>query len=63
VVVDDTTTATTPSATNTVTQTLLRQLQESYDKAIAAQRAGNWALYGEEMNRLGELVRRLARTP
>lgn len=40
--------------------TLLRQVQDAYDRAIAAQRAGNWAQYGEEMNRLGELVRRLS---
>ncbi len=39
--------------------TLLRQLQDAHDRAIAAQRAGNWAQYGDEMNRLGELVRRL----
>lgn len=43
----------------------LRQLLEVYDRATAAQRAGNWALYGEEMGRLGELLRGLtqARTP
>jgi hypothetical protein len=45
-----------------VSATLLRQLQEAYDRAIAAQRAGNWALYGEEMNRLGDLLRRLVMT-
>ncbi|NUQ11907.1 MAG: UPF0182 family protein [Gemmatimonadaceae bacterium] len=43
-----------------VNATLVRQIQEAYDRAIAAQRAGNWALYGEEMNRLGDLVRRLS---
>jgi uncharacterized membrane protein (UPF0182 family) len=43
--------------------TLMRQLQEAYDRAIAAQRAGNWAQYGEEMNRLGDLLRRLRMTP
>ncbi|MGH9201063.1 MAG: UPF0182 family protein, partial [Vicinamibacterales bacterium] len=43
--------------------TLLRQVQDAYDRAIAAQRAGNWAQYGEEMNRLGDLLRRLTRTP
>jgi uncharacterized membrane protein (UPF0182 family) len=58
-VVADTSTATTPGATG-VSQALLRQLQDAYDRAIAAQRAGNWAQYGEEMNRLGELVRRLS---
>lgn len=43
-----------------VNATIARQIQEAYDRAIAAQRAGNWAQYGEEMNRLGELVRRLS---
>ncbi len=46
-----------------VSATLLRQVQEAYDRAIAAQRAGNWAQYGEEMNRLGDLLRRLTRVP
>jgi uncharacterized membrane protein (UPF0182 family) len=41
------------------TMELLRQLQQSYDRAIAAQRAGNWAEYGNEMQRLGELLRQL----
>lgn len=53
----DTTAARTTTAG--VDVTLLRQLQEAYDRAIAAQRAGNWAQYGEEMNRLGDLLRRL----
>ena len=52
------------AATSTgVDATLLRQVRDAYDRAIAAQRAGNWAQYGEEMNRLGELLRRLTRTP
>jgi len=60
-------TATTPApaagATAGVSATLIRQVQDAYDRAIAAQRAGNWAQYGEEMNRLGDLLRRLTRTP
>lgn len=48
-----------PPAATSANATLIRQLQEAYDRAIAAQRAGNWAQYGEEMNRLGELLRRL----
>jgi uncharacterized membrane protein (UPF0182 family) len=50
-------------AAPSVSATLLRQVQEAYDRAIAAQRAGNWAQYGEEMNRLGDLLRRLTRNP
>ena len=52
-----------PSTATGVSATLLRQVQDAYDRAIAAQRAGNWAQYGEEMNRLGELLRRLTRPP
>lgn len=37
---------------------VLRQIQEVYDRALAAQRAGNWAQYGAEMERMGELLRR-----
>jgi uncharacterized membrane protein (UPF0182 family) len=51
------------AATTGVDATLLRQVQDAYDRAIAAQRAGNWAQYGDEMNRLGELLRRLTRIP
>jgi uncharacterized membrane protein (UPF0182 family) len=40
------------------TAALLRQLLDHYDRATAAQRAGNWAEYGAEMERLGELLRR-----
>jgi uncharacterized membrane protein (UPF0182 family) len=54
---------TVPGAATGVSATLLRQVQDAYDRAIAAQRAGNWAQYGEEMNRLGDLLRRLTRTP
>jgi len=45
-----------------VSPATLRQLVEIYDRATAAQRAGNWAAYGEEMSRLGELLRRLSQT-
>jgi uncharacterized membrane protein (UPF0182 family) len=38
---------------------VLRQIQEAYDRALAAQRAGNWAQYGAEMERIGELLRRV----
>ena len=38
---------------------LLRRAQEHYDRAMAAQRAGDWATYGAEIQRLGELLRSL----
>jgi uncharacterized membrane protein (UPF0182 family) len=38
---------------------LLRQAQTHYDRAIAAQRAGNWAEYGREIEQLGAALRAL----
>jgi uncharacterized membrane protein (UPF0182 family) len=38
---------------------LLRQAQGHYDRAIAAQRAGNWAEYGREIEALGAAIRSL----
>ncbi|HWJ56161.1 MAG TPA: hypothetical protein VNR90_08070, partial [Vicinamibacterales bacterium] len=30
-----------------------------YERALAAQRDGNWALYGEEIKKLGEVLKKL----
>jgi uncharacterized membrane protein (UPF0182 family) len=38
---------------------LARQAGEHYEAAMAAQRTGDWARYGTEMRRVGELLRRL----
>lgn len=38
---------------------LLREAQTHYDRAIAAQRAGNWAEYGREIDQLGAAIRSL----
>ena len=38
---------------------LAREAQGAYDRAIAAQRVGDWARYGAEMQRVGELLRQL----
>ena len=35
----------------------------AYQRALAAQREGNWALYGEEIKRLGGLLERLSKQP
>jgi uncharacterized membrane protein (UPF0182 family) len=45
--------------------TLVRQARDHYDRARAAQRADDWATYGAEMKRLGEVLRQLeaARSP
>lgn len=32
---------------------------EHYDRAMKAQREGNWALYGEEIKKLGETIRKM----
>ena len=44
---------------------LAKQAREHYDRARAAQRADDWATYGAEMKRLGEVLRQLeaARSP
>jgi len=39
--------------------TLARQAADHYDRAIAAQRVGDWATYGAEIARVGELLRRI----
>ncbi len=38
---------------------LARQAAELYQRAIAAQRAGDWASYGQQLSRLGEVLRQL----
>jgi hypothetical protein len=38
---------------------LLQQAQQHYDRAIAAQRSGNWAEYGREIEALGAVLRQL----
>jgi uncharacterized membrane protein (UPF0182 family) len=38
---------------------LLREAQTHYDRAIAAQRAGNWGEYGREIEQLGATIRAL----
>ncbi len=39
---------------------LAQQARIVYQRALEAQRAGNWAQYGEEIRRLGEILERLA---
>jgi uncharacterized membrane protein (UPF0182 family) len=43
---------------------LIGQAQEHYDRAIAAQRAGDWSTYGHEIDQLGTILKQLrARKP
>jgi uncharacterized membrane protein (UPF0182 family) len=39
--------------------TLAAQARTHYENAIAAQRAGNWAAYGEEIKRLGAVLEKM----
>jgi uncharacterized protein len=41
------------------TQSLTARAIDHYDKARAAQRADNWAAYGDEMRKLGDVLRQL----
>jgi uncharacterized membrane protein (UPF0182 family) len=40
---------------------LAEQARTHYQRAIQAQREGNWALYGEEIKKLGEVLERMRR--
>jgi hypothetical protein len=40
---------------------LARQANEHYERARAAQRSDDWATYGAEMRRLGDVLRQLGR--
>jgi uncharacterized membrane protein (UPF0182 family) len=51
--------ATTMSGSANGTADLLREAQQHYDRAIAAQRAGDWATYGREIDQLGALLKGL----
>jgi uncharacterized membrane protein (UPF0182 family) len=45
-------------AVNTPTA-LLQEAQQHYDRAISAQRAGDWATYGREIDALGKVLKQL----
>src|SRR5690606_19191389 len=42
---------------------LAREAGQAYEAAIEAQRRGDWARYGTEIERLGEILRRLRQQP
>lgn len=50
---------TTRSGADVVLAEMISQAEQHYESALAAQREGNWARYGEEMRRVGELLRQL----
>jgi len=49
-----------PATADTGLRSLVAEARQHYEAALAAQRAGDWARYGEEIKRLGELLDRLA---
>jgi len=50
--------AATPTTAAFTAAERLAKAKEHYDRALRALREGNWALYGEEMKRLGEVLER-----
>jgi uncharacterized membrane protein (UPF0182 family) len=50
-----------PAAPSIDTRELTAEARAHYDRAIAAQRAGDWARYGEEIKLLGEVLERMRR--
>ncbi len=56
--------AATPSAagvTDASVAVLIERATDHYERALAAQKEGNWALYGEEIRKLGEVLAQLER--
>ena len=49
-----------PPAAVPADASLARTARGHYERAIEAQRAGDWARYGEEIRRLGEALEKLA---
>jgi len=48
-----------PQRSPGVSSTLIRQAAEAYDRAVQAQRQGDWTTYGEELKKLGSLLQQL----
>ncbi len=48
-------------ASETTIPELATKARESYDRALQAQRAGDWAAYGEEIRRLGTILEQMSR--
>jgi len=55
----DSTAATRSPAAAGPSADMLRAAQQHYDRAIAAQRAGDWATYGREIDQLGAVLKQL----
>jgi uncharacterized membrane protein (UPF0182 family) len=48
-----------PNAAVNTAAALLQEAQQHYDRAITAQRAGDWATYGREIEELGKVLKQL----
>jgi uncharacterized membrane protein (UPF0182 family) len=48
-----------PAAADPGREALIAQALDHYRRAIAAQRAGNWSLYGEELEKLGKILEQM----
>jgi uncharacterized membrane protein (UPF0182 family) len=48
-----------PNAAVSTPAGLLQEAQQHYDRAITAQRAGDWATYGREIEQLGKVLKQL----
>ena len=55
----ETLTLATPTDVSISKEDLLRQASDAYEAAIRAQRDGDWARYGEEIGKLGEILQKL----
>lgn len=51
--------ASAPGAAAAPDASLIGQAQDHYDRAIAAQRAGDWSAYGREIDQLGTILKQL----
>ena len=40
-----------------ISKNLIQQAKEHFDRAMSAQRRGDWTLYGEEIRKLGEIFK------
>ena len=48
-----------PSVTSLALSSLAAEAQAHYERAVAAQRSGDWATYGEELRQLGQVLERM----
>jgi uncharacterized membrane protein (UPF0182 family) len=48
-----------PAAPASDLTALAAEAQAHYERAIAAQRSGDWATYGEELRQLGQVLERM----